>query len=271
MLNSFLREISRFSLVFSDYKSWMLVALTKFRNRHNNLFIGPIADSIGIFVICFFITFLWSKFWNVEFFYFYFYFFSGYTLWRVITTAINESMGIFIGEFKNISENTLIDNHLFFLTVVARNFFPLFYQFPIILTLSIYYEGLSYNIFLYPVFLIMLFLFLYPSSILLSLINLRFRDIGYFFQIFISLLFFFTPILWSSDRFAEIKNTTYGSLLIYGNPIYYFIDMYRSVFGLKEFDFLIIVLCFTLIIFLIFSSFLILSITRKKIFIWLRM
>ena len=271
MFNNFFKELSYFFLVFFDYKAWILVALTKFRNRHSNLIIGPMADSIGIFIICLFISFLWSKFWNVEFFYFYFYFFSGYTLWRVITSTINESMGIFVGEFKNISENTLINNHLFFLTVVTRNFFPLFYQFPIILILSIYYEGLSYNLILYPFFLIALFLFLYPSSILLSLINLRFRDIGYFFQIFISLLFFFTPILWDADRLAEVKNTAYGSFLIYGNPIYYFIDIYRSVFGLKEFDLLLILLCFSLIIILIISSFLILSISRKKIFLWLRM
>lgn len=227
-------EIGELQRVLTAYPAWISLAVTKFRIRHSSLYFGPFWEIFGLLIICLAISFLWSSFWEMSFPEFFLYFFSGYTAWRIITTTINESVGLYTAEYRNIIENTNVNKYILHLASVLKNLIPLIYQLPVMMLLSYLNNKLSINFILLPLFLISLFFFLFGVSILFSYVSARFRDVGYLTGIAVGLLFFFTPILWTAERIGMLKNSLGGLIIVYGNPIFYFIDFYRFVFGLSQ-------------------------------------
>ena len=246
----------------------MILSLSRFRVTHNNMFLGPMADNLSIMIICLFISYMWSHFWDLGFYYFFYYFFSGFTLWRIITSLINESSAIYTSEYRAVIENTTINHHFIHLSTVFRCMLPIFYQIPLMIILSVYFFGLSYKIIFLIFFTLILFIFLYSLSLIISIVNLRFTDLGYFINVFVGLLFFFTPILWEPTKLEEARNL--GNFVIYGNPIYWFIDFYRSIFSIKAFDITIIYLIIITTIITFMISFMLLAKYKKDFYIWMR-
>lgn len=85
--------------------------------------------------------------------------------------------------------------------------------------------GICWTWIFYPVLLLVLYLFLVAISFFVSSITVYFRDLQHFIGIFIQLLFYATPIAYSSARvpfqFAWIVKL---------NPVAYVIEGFRSIF-----------------------------------------
>lgn len=233
-MKRFRDEIGELRHVFTAYPAWTSLAVTKFRIRHSSLYFGPLWEILGLLTICLALSLLWSSFWEMSFPEFFLYFFSGYTAWRIITTTINESVALFTSEYKNIIENTNVNKYILHLASVFKNLIPLIYQLPVMISLSYLNNKLSVNFILLPLFVLSLFFFLFGVSILFSYVSARFRDVGYFTGIAVGLLFFFTPVLWTAERLGTFRDSLAGLIIVYGNPIFYFIDFYRFVFGLSQ-------------------------------------
>jgi ABC-type polysaccharide/polyol phosphate export permease len=76
---------------------------------------------------------------------------------------------------------------------------------------------------LVPIFLLQLFFHL-GLALLFSVVNVFFRDTANILQVILQLGFFATPILYTADRIPASFQ-----FVLWINPMYWFIDLYRSV------------------------------------------
>jgi ABC-type polysaccharide/polyol phosphate export permease len=83
---------------------------------------------------------------------------------------------------------------------------------------------------LIPVLCTLFFLFVTGTSVLLALANIYFRDLQHFIGIFLQLLFYATPIIYTVDRLKG-KNIFGVSLrgVILANPLSEFVELFRDV------------------------------------------
>ena len=89
----------------------------------------------------------------------------------------------------------------------------------------------SVNIFLIFVMLPALFLFCYGLSLVLSALYTFFRDIMHFYNVFLTLWMYLTPIFYGVSVFedkADFKST-FMYTIIRCNPMYYFVEYFRAV------------------------------------------
>lgn len=85
--------------------------------------------------------------------------------------------------------------------------------------------GLSWNLLWYPVILLIQYVVLLGISMIVSSISVYFRDLLHLLGIFVQLLFYATPIVYSINNVpANLQ------WLVKINPMSYIIDAYRSIF-----------------------------------------
>ena len=92
----------------------------------------------------------------------------------------------------------------------------------------------SLNIFLAFVALPALFLFCYGLSLILSALYVFFRDIMHFYNVFLTLWMYLTPIFYSAKIFEQKANegNSLASLMetvVTLNPMYHFVDYFRDI------------------------------------------
>ena len=88
----------------------------------------------------------------------------------------------------------------------------------------------SFNIFLVLVMLPALFLFCYGLSLILSALYTFFRDILHFYNVFLTLWMYLTPIFYSVSMFdgTDFLSKLVG-VIVHCNPMYYFVEYFRAV------------------------------------------
>ncbi len=92
----------------------------------------------------------------------------------------------------------------------------------------------SFNVFLVFVALPALFLFCYGISLVLSALYVFFRDIMHFYNVFLTLWMYLTPIFYSARIFEQKANegNALGSMMetvVNLNPMYHFVEYFRDV------------------------------------------
>ena len=89
--------------------------------------------------------------------------------------------------------------------------------------------GISRFWIFYPFVLLVLYIFLIAISLFVSSITVYFRDLQHFIGVFLQMLFYATPIAYSSARVPESC-----SWVVKLNPVAYVIEGFRSIFLYHE-------------------------------------
>jgi len=129
----------------------------------------------------------------------------------IINTSILKQ-GIFPREFIPIS--SILANFINFLIGLAL-LMPLFIVFN--------FKVIKYLIFLFPI-VILHFMFIIGLGLLLSLVNVFFRDLSHFLSIAFMLWFWITPVFFSLDMIPF----PYRWICLY-NPMTYYVILYQNV------------------------------------------
>lgn len=88
----------------------------------------------------------------------------------------------------------------------------------------------SLNIFLAFVGLPALFLFSYGLSLILAALYTFFRDVRHFYNVFLTLWMYLTPIFYSIDIFYKNDSSfSFMGFVIKCNPMYYYVEYFRDV------------------------------------------
>ena len=104
--------------------------------------------------------------------------------------------------------------------------------------LVVWFQGesvFSLNIFLVLVMLPALFLFSYGLSLVLCALYTFFRDIMHFYNVFLTLWMYLTPIFYNMSMFdtqeggAILSSANFMRFIIKANPMYYYVEYFRDV------------------------------------------
>lgn len=215
----------KFSNVFKNYHFWLELALSKIRVRFIRTALGPIWEVIGTFVFLTFISLVWSKLWNKPFLDFFIYLYSGFIIWKAIFSIIADGTYLFADTYANAFENIKIHPLVFCLSHTMKNLIVLFFNFPILIILMFVSDSFHLGtIYLVPLFLLFFFITGVATSFIVATFCLKFRDLIFSINVFLSLLFFVTPVIWTVDQLSQNSQ----KFIIKPNLIYHYIEFFRS-------------------------------------------
>jgi len=174
---------------------------------------------------------------------------AGLFPWQWFANSVNASPLLFLGN-ASIIKKVNFPRNIIPLTAVLQDMIHFVLSIPvIILFMFIYHKSLSLT-WLYgiPVLLSIQFVMTYGVSLIISSINLFFRDLERLTVIFMTLLFYFTPVIYPETMIPE----RYKSLINL-NPLAPLMISWRNLFlnGTLEPASLIILLAYSLMILLL--------------------
>lgn len=149
---------------------------------------------------------------------------SGMLTWGLFSEILMRGQNVFI-EHANLLKKLSFPKSCLPVIVVINaflNFSIVFSLFTAFLTISGNFPGLVWFA-VFPVLLVQVF-FAISLSVVLGVLNVFFRDIGHFFNIFLQFWFWFTPIIYPASILPEYVE----SFLVF-NPMAPLVRAYQSI------------------------------------------
>lgn len=174
---------------------------------------------------------------------------TGLFPWQWFSNSVNASSSVFLGN-ASIIKKVNFPRNIIPLTTVLQDMIHFLLSIPVIvLFLFIYHKSPSFS-WLYgiPLLLGIQFMMTYGVALMISSMNLFFRDLERLTAIFITLLFYFTPIIYPETMIPE-KYKTFINL----NPLAPLMVSWRNLFLTGTLDplFLIVSLIYSIFAFVI--------------------
>lgn len=149
--------------------------------------------------------------------------------WTFFTTVINQSTGVIIAN-GNIIKKVFFPRIILPISVVASAAINFIIS-TIIILLFVLFSGMGFSKYLvfYPIILLVQFILSLGISFIVSSITVYLRDLEHLINIALMMLFYATPIAYSSSSIPEaFKN------IMYLNPMAHIIDAYRAIFYYQQ-------------------------------------
>ncbi len=145
--------------------------------------------------------------------------------WNFFISGINRSSFVMI-ENGNIIKKVYFPREILPISLVTSEAINFVISSIIILVFALINGiNLTWLVILYPVILIVQYIVILGISFIVSSITVYFRDLQHFLGIFLQLLFYATPIVYSIELIPE--NLRW---ILQLNPMTYIIDAYRAIF-----------------------------------------
>jgi lipopolysaccharide transport system permease protein len=150
--------------------------------------------------------------------------FVGLLPWTFFSVSLNSAMGVLAGS-SSLIKKIYFPREILVLSTILAKAVDFFLSALIIVVLMLYYKLPFYQtMFLFiPVFVIQ-FAFVYSFSLLLSVLNVFYKDIQYLFGLILRLWFYLTPVIYLVEFFPEKYRWIFKI-----NPMSVFINAYRQV------------------------------------------
>lgn len=229
------------------------LAIFDLKSNKNRSVISFFWITLGFIIFIFSKAYLFSIILNVNFNDYIYYLSISILYWMIISSLITDAPKIFR---KKILKDTVLPNnffvyHLFcqkILIFVLSSLLPIF----LILYLQLNEIRFFYLILNFLIFFL-LFYYLIFNIAALGILN---KDIDFFLQTIMKVLFFVTPVIWSVDK---IPSHYHHFLMI--NPFYHFLELLRNpLMGMN-----VSTITYLIIFIIIFFNFLIYKFLSKKI------
>lgn len=207
----------------------LIIVLTQkeMRVRYKNSFLGylwcmllPIA-----FALVYFIAF--KNILSVPIENFALFLLAGLFPWQWFANSVNMSPTAFLGGNVALIKKINFPRYLIPFSVVLQEGIHFVFALPVLIAILLYYGKSPSIAWLYgvPFLLSVQFLMVYGISLLVSVANLFFRDMEKLTSIFVTLLFFLTPIVYSETMVPE----KYKSIIVTFNPFCSLIVSWRNL------------------------------------------
>lgn len=172
----------------------------------------------------------------------------GMTIWSLFTGITSKISGV-VGETGGLVTKINFPRIALIYSPVFTSFLDLFIRFVLLAIVMLIYKVVpSLHIFLLPLTLLPIILFSIGIGFFLSIIGAVFKDVSMFINMFLSIAMFLTPVMYPLPEEGMLN-----TINIY-NPLYYFIEIPRTIFFHGRFDHSIGFMIFTLISLLIFLA-----------------
>lgn len=156
------------------------------------------------------------------------YLFAGLVVWNLFSNTVTDSM-------ESLEESGELLTKIYFppeCPPLAASFAVLIqslFEFGVLLVALILMGNLSWTALLIPVVIVLTILFGLGIGMILSVMNVRYRDVAYLAKILMQLMFYSTPIVYSLDLVPEtLRGIPIREILTY-NPIFHYVDINREL------------------------------------------
>lgn len=151
------------------------------------------------------------------------YLISGIILWSFFSQSTSTSLVSFMGN-SNLIKKIYLPKAIFPLSIVLSALIHFtFSLIPLFIIFLVTGTRLSPHIYLLPFILILVFLFSYGISLIISTLTVFFHDTKYIYDVLLMAWMYSTPVFYPEsiipDKFRFILQI---------NPLYYFLDLFRS-------------------------------------------
>ena len=151
--------------------------------------------------------------------------------WSFFTTTIIQSTNTIIGN-ANIVKKVYFPREILPLSVVLSGAINFLIAAIIIIAFCIGVgKGITWHIVIFPVILLLQMILQLAISFVLAAVTVYIRDVEHFVQIVLMLMFYATPIVYSTATLdASTKTAQFMKQIILSNPMTAIIEGYRSIF-----------------------------------------
>ncbi len=150
--------------------------------------------------------------------------YAGLLPWTFFNTALAAAMGSLV-ENAALLKKIYFPREILVLSVLLAKTIDFLMASLVFVILMIWYQIplQPYMLLFFPIFAIQ-FLFTYAIALLISAMNLFYRDIQYLFNLILTLWFYLTPVIYAVEFFPEKYRWIFKF-----NPLSVFINAYREV------------------------------------------
>lgn len=202
---------------------WLTLGWYDIKQRYRRSILGPFWLTLSTGVSVGTLSFLWSKLFKTNLHEYLPFFAIGSVIWAYISGQINEACTGFT-QFTHIMKQVNLPLPSYLLRLLVRNFIILLHNFVIVfIVITFVGSGWQPVAILALPGLLLLSIALFFMSLTIAIICTRYRDMPPIVQNIITILFYFTPILWQSKylppQYAWVKNY---------NPFTHLIEIVRA-------------------------------------------
>lgn len=161
------------------------------------------------------------------------YLLSGRLLYEFFTQSTKRAMRS-IRSNASIIKKVYVPKYIYPLSVVLSTFVTFLISLSVLAVVILFFNILgknpvpvTYNIIFAIIPIIIMFMFSLGVGMFLGTLNVFFKDIENFYDVFTLLLFYLTPIVYTVDKLGFASGSWQG-LLLKANPLYGMIEMFRA-------------------------------------------
>lgn len=166
------------------------------------------------------------------------YYIVGSSLWNFFSEATNNSLSSVIGASALIKK-VYIPKYIFPMEKCLFSLVNFIFSLVAVLLVVLVqdYTQLSMYTLLFPIPLILCFVFTLGLSLFLSAVTVYFRDIAHLYGVLLTMWIYLTPILYPITIFDSISSRFTGviKLLVKYNPMTRYVEFFRDVFMYAKF------------------------------------
>lgn len=248
----------------SSWQIWFYLGIQDIKSRYRRSKLGPFWLTLSMAITVYTMGFLYGKLFKISLNTYYPYLAAGMIGWALISNMIIELSESFVQSDRTMKQLKL-PRTLFIFRTVWRNFIIYFHNLLAFLPIFfIFHVPINMNLLLIFVGWALLFIIGVFWGLAIATICARYRDLSQIVKSLIQVVFFLTPIMWSS----AILPQKYHEIL-YLNPFNALVDIIRApllgvVPAWQSYMMCLILIAIGIILFLTFFAK-----YRKRIIYWL--
>lgn len=265
------RSRSRFSLAYDDiiagfknWRFWFFLSWQDIRLQYRRSALGPLWITLSMAVTVYSMGFLYGKLFKIDLKSYYPFIATGMLSWSLISTLVIDGTNIFI-DSENFIKQMKQPYSTYVLRSIMRTFLIFLHNIVVLVPIFLVF-GIKINLsfLFFPVALFILFLNGFSYGLILSIFSTRFRDLKPIITSFMQVVFFVTPVIWSSK--ILIKKNEFVTKL---NPFAQILDFIREPLLGNMPSLYALNMVFGITVFGLIASFYIFSLYRARISYWL--
>ena len=225
-------------LIFKkEFVKWQKQSISKFKyllyflvkrdiiSRYRKSILGILWSLLNPLLTMLVMTLVFSQLFRFQIQNFPVYLLSGQLIMLFFSESTSRAMGSVISS-EGIIKKVYVPKYIFPVSNILSSLVNLLFSFIALLLVAIVTRApFHWTMLLFPIPIIYLFVFSLGIGLMLSAMNVFFRDLTYLYGIFITLLTYLTPIFYPIDIIPLPMQPFMGL-----NPIYQFVDYFRSIF-----------------------------------------
>lgn len=272
MINqNILASVSRYTLAYDDitaglknWRFWLFLSWQDIRLQYRRSALGPLWITISMAVSIYSMGFLYGKLFKIDLQTYYPFIATGMLSWNLISTLVLDGVNIFI-ESEHLIKQMKQPYSTYVLRALSRTCLIFLHNIIVLVPIYLIFNiKIGISILFFPVALLILLINGFSYGLILSVLSTRFRDLKPIVTSFMQVIFFVTPVIWSSKILVN-KHEFVTKL----NPFAQILDFIREpLLGNMPSIYSLNVMCFMTVVGLI-GSFFMFSFYRARISYWL--